>query len=47
MKKQYNKPEIKIELLNEKDIILTSTTAGIGGAETNDFTFDIDEILKF
>ena len=47
MKKQYNKPEIKIELLDEKDIIITSSTAEIGGKEANDFTFSIDEILKF
>ena len=44
MKKEYKKPEIVIDLLDEKDIVLTSTSVGIGGDELFDFEIDFGEI---
>ena len=42
MKKEYKKPVITIDVLDEKDIIITSLTMGPDEAKDNiiDFSFD-------
>lgn len=43
MKKTYTRPELELELINEKDIITTSVS--IGGAEDTDVVTDFDDLF--